>query len=254
MKQLEKFIAGETEKVSLIISDVDDTITTHGKLHPEALSAMYEAVEKGYRIILLSGGSAGWCEVYLRQWPVFMVIAESGAVMIYKDEDGNIRYQRNPVISEDDLRNRETLMRMIGEEYLSSDQYARLYDIAVDLKLVPSDRIQDIKEAADNMGAHYAFSSIHMNIWFGDYSKEKGILTFMDLCGIDSQTLCESSIYFGDAPNDSGMFSLIPLSVGTLAVERRRSEFQSLPAYFAPFEGGEGFAYGIRSLLGARKA
>lgn len=254
MKQLEGFMRGETEKVSLIISDVDDTITTHGKLHPEALSAMYEAVEKGYRIILLSGGSAGWCEVYLRQWPVFMVIAESGAVMIYRDEEDNIRYQRNPVISEEDLKKRDTLLRMIGEDYLSSDQYARLYDIAVDLKLVPEERIQDIKEAAEGMGAHYAFSSIHMNIWFGDYSKEKGILAFMELCGIDRETLSESSVYFGDAPNDGGMFSLIPLSVGTLAVRQRESEFSALPAYYAPYEGGEGFSYGIRRLLETRRS
>lgn len=183
-----------------------------------------------------------------------MVIAESGAVMIYKDEDGNIRYQRNPVIGEEDLKKRDTLMRMIGEDYLSSDQYARLYDIAVDLKLVPKERIADIREAADNLGAHYAFSSIHMNIWFGDYSKEKGILTFMELCGIDKETLCESSVYFGDAPNDSGMFSLIPLSIGTAAVEQRKEEFKSLPAYYAPYEGGEGFSYGIRRLIEARKA
>ena len=45
--------------ISLIISDVDDTITSNGKLKPNALEAMYKASEKGYRIILLSGGSAG---------------------------------------------------------------------------------------------------------------------------------------------------------------------------------------------------
>ena len=100
--------------ISLIISDVDDTITSNGKLKPNALEAMYKASEKGYRIILLSGGSAGWCEVYLRQWPIFMVVAESGAVMIYKDENGQIYYQQNPIITQENLDSRDKLLRMIG--------------------------------------------------------------------------------------------------------------------------------------------
>ena len=139
--------------VSLIISDVDDTITSKGRLLPEALSALYEAERKGYRTILLSGGSAGWCEVYLRQWPVYMVIAESGAVLLYKDEEGQIRYQQNPVITGEDLKKRDELLRMIGEEHLSSDQYARLYDIAVDLSKVTGEELEDIKEMATRMGA-----------------------------------------------------------------------------------------------------
>lgn len=252
MELLEGFKADEIDSVMLVISDVDDTITTNGKLHPSALQAMYEAEERGLRIILLSGGSSGWCEVYLRQWPVFMVVAESGAVLLYKDEGGCIRYQKNPVITEADLKKRETLLKMIGEDYLSSDQYARLYDIAVDLKVVPKERIEDIREAAMNLGANHAFSSIHMNIWFGDYSKEKGIVTFMEMAGIDKRTLQEKSIYLGDAPNDSGMFSLIPLSVGTRAVKDRESEFESLPRYYTPYEGGEGFAYALSLLSSDR--
>lgn len=234
--------------VSLIISDVDDTITSKGRLLPEALSALYEAEEKGYRTILLSGGSAGWCEVYLRQWPVYMVIAESGAVLIYKDEEGQIRYQQNPVITDENLKKRDDLLRMIGEEHLSSDQYARLYDIAVDLSKVSAGELEDIKKMATLMGASFAQSSIHLNIWFGDYSKSKGLLGFMELCGIDRETLLEQSIYFGDAPNDDEMFALIPASVGMKSVEDRKEEFSHLPSYISSEYGGKGFAEAIKAL------
>ena len=248
MKLLETYKEGECDRLSLIISDVDDTITTEGRLHPDALIAMGEAVEKGYKIILLSGGSAGWCDVYLRQWPVYMVIAESGALLLYKDENGTVCYEKNPLIKEEDLKKRETLLRMLGPDYLSSDQYARLYDIAVDLHKIPSERVEDVKKEVERMGGHYAFSSIHMNIWFGDYSKRKGLLTFINLCGIEEGLLKESSIYLGDAPNDSDMFSLIPLSVGMVSVMERAKEFASLPRYYVPYRGGRGFSFAIDEL------
>lgn len=248
MKLLEAYDKGECDRLSLIISDVDDTITTDGRLHPVALQAMEDAVQKGYRIILVSGGSSGWCEVYLRQWPVYMVIAESGAVLIYKDEDGQVMYQKNPVITAGDVEKRDKLLRMIGEEYLSSDQYARLYDIAVDLKKIPKERIEDVKAEAERMGANYAFSSIHMNIWFGDYSKRKGLLSFMELCGIDEELVRKSSMYLGDAPNDSEMFDLIPLSVGMVSVKKRESEFIFLPRYYVTDKGGIGFSRALEML------
>ena len=234
--------------ISLIISDVDDTITSNGKLKPNALEAMYKASEKGYRIILLSGGSAGWCEVYLRQWPIFMVIAESGAVMIYKDENGQICYQQNPIITKENLDSRDKLLRMIGEERLSSDQYARLYDIAVDLKKVSDKELSDIEQMASLMGANYAKSSIHLNIWFGSYSKSKGIITFMDLCGIDKETLKKESMYLGDALNAEEMFNLIPLSVGMKSVLDNKDKFTHMPKYIASNYGGLGFAEALNNL------
>lgn len=234
--------------ISLIISDVDDTITSNGKLKPNALEAMYKASEKGYRIILLSGGSAGWCEVYLRQWPIFMVVAESGAVMIYKDENGQICYQQNPIITKENLDSRDKLLRMIGEERLSSDQYARLYDIAVDLSKVNEKELNDIKSMADVMGASYAQSSIHLNIWFGDYSKSKGLLAFMNLCGIDEETLKEESIYLGDALNDEEMFKLIPNSIGMKSVLDKKEEFKTLPKYISSYYGGDGFDEALDNL------
>ena len=98
------------------------------------------------------------------------------------------------------------------------------------------------------MGARYAQSSIHLNVWFGDYSKSKGLLAFMELCGIDRPTLLDQSIYLGDAPNDDEMFALIPASVGMKSVEERKDEFSHLPAFMTSGYGGTGFAEAIRAL------
>lgn len=237
------------EKIKYIVSDVDDTITSSSRLLSTTLNKMEEAEKKGYRIILVSGGSAGWCEVYLRQWPVYRVIAESGALLIYKDECDQVKYLKNPAITDEDIKKRAKLLSMIEKEYLSSDQYARVFDIAVDLKNTPKEKLEEIKELADEMGAHYASSSIHLNIWFGDYSKVNGLIAFFKREGIDEARLKEESIYLGDAKNDEEAFSFFSLSIGMKSVEDNRESFDVLPTYISNFYGGKGFEEVISLLL-----
>lgn len=248
-RELSHIRAEDVAGIRLVISDVDDTITTRGRLHVGALQSLYELEDGGKRTILLSGGSAGWCETYLRQWPVLMVIAESGAVLIHRDGDGAVHYVKNPAITEGDLGKRERLLRMIGPEKLSSDQYARLYDIAVDLSLVTAGELDDIKEMATGMGACMAQSSIHLNIWFGDYSKLKGLLSFMSIAGIGPDELKEGAAYIGDALNDEELFDFFPLSFGTASVAHNRASFSHLPAFICRSEGGEGFSEAASAIL-----
>lgn len=238
---LEGLSLKELENIELIISDVDDTITTDGKLMPKTLQAMYDANEKGYRIILLSGGSAGWCDIYLRQWPVDMVIAESGAVLLFKDANGEICYFQNPIIQNDYQEKRQSLLKAIGDEYLSTDQYARLYDVAVDLKKTPKEKLREIELYALSTGANTGKSSIHLNIWYGDYNKQKGLKIFMNESGIEDDVLKEKAIYLGDSLNDESVFDFIPLSFGVGQVEEKRDLFTFLPKYIASGHGGEGF-------------
>ena len=153
-------------------------------------------------------------------------------------------------ITEEDLGKRERLLRMIGPEKLSSDQYARLYDIAVDLSLVTAGELDDIKEMATGMGACMAQSSIHLNIWFGDYSKLKGLLSFMSIAGIGPDELKEGAAYIGDALNDEELFDFFPLSFGTASVALNRASFSHLPAFICRSEGGEGFSEAASAILG----
>ena len=82
------FTAEEKERVEAVVSDVDDTITSDGLLYPEALEALYSLKKNGKRIILVTGGSAGWADTYIRPWPIDAVIAESGALLLYRKEGG----------------------------------------------------------------------------------------------------------------------------------------------------------------------
>ena len=88
----------EKESIEIVVSDVDDTITKNGKLYPNALQSLWKLKRMGKMIILLTGGSAGWSDVYIRQWPVDAVIAESGAVILAHGKGGSIVYKFNPMI------------------------------------------------------------------------------------------------------------------------------------------------------------
>lgn len=241
----------EKSKVKYIITDVDDTITRRGKLTPEALKALWDLKFAGKTIVLLTGGSAGWADCYIRQWPVDIVIAESGAVMMGHAPDGSIIYTVNPLIKQPETNERrQKLLKVTAGLALSSDQYARLFDIAYDKAKLTSDEIRILKNTIKLSGAYYAESSIHVNVWFAPYDKRSALEHFMRaLYNIDGKRLREESVYLGDSYNDQPMFEYIPLSVGMHFIEDHRNEFQHLPMYITKGEGGVGFAEFTRELL-----
>lgn len=229
--------------VTTLVSDVDDTITSDGRLLPCALEAMYRLERAGVRLVLLTGGSAGWSDVYIRQWPVSCVIAESGAVCLTKDERGQIVYRTNPVIRPEEIKKREAFLSSLDKEKLSSDQYARLHDIAADLSKCSGCELEEIKRKALENGAFMAQSSIHLNIWFSPYSKLQGLDAFI---GSDRRSMA----YIGDSLPDEPMFASFPLSAGTKRVADNQKSFSHLPSYVCSFYGGEGFAELAERIIG----
>ena len=126
------FSPEERENIKLVITDVDDTITTGGKLYPDTLSCLWRLKRSGRMVVLLTGGSAGWADVYIRQWPVDAVIAESGAMILAHKTGGDIFYTYNPAIDSEARRKKDALLKLTAGLTLSSDQYARIYDVAYD--------------------------------------------------------------------------------------------------------------------------
>ncbi len=244
------FSDSERRKTEFIISDVDDTITSCGRLLPEALAALYLLRDAGKRIVLLTGGSAGWADVYARQWPVDAVIAESGALMISL-ENGEIVYRKNPAINDDSYSSkRNAFLSGIPQRILSSDQYARLYDVAVDKRRINDKQKEDIIRYAEGAGAFFSESSIHINIWFAPYDKWEGLKFFMSsLFSMDDEKIRERSIYLGDGLNDQPLFRQIPLSIGMNSIEKHRAEFTFLPRYITEADGGLGVMEVAESLI-----
>lgn len=249
------FSEKEKKSIKYIISDVDDTITKEGKLYPHVLEAIWRAKISGRTIILVTGGSVGWADCYIRQWPIDAVIAESGAVMLCHDKDGSILQLLNPQIDKETvMKKRRNLLEYTSCLPFSSDQCARFFDIAYDKKKMDSAEIKALKKTLIMYGANFAESSIHINAWFGPYNKKSALKFFMEeRLGIKEEEYLRSSIYLGDSFNDQPLFDYIPLSIGMHTVEDQREKFDILPKYITKGTSGDGWYEVVHSLLKIRK-
>lgn len=245
------FTQEERDNVKYIVSDVDDTITRDGKLYPPVLEALYRVKMSGRTIVLLTGGSAGWADGYIRQWPVDAVIAESGAVMMCHSKGGEIVSLINPVIRKDEvLQMRRKLIEYTSPYPFSSDQFARVFDVAYDKKKMSDAEIKALKNILTLFGASFSESSIHINAWFGDYSKKSALLYYMtESLGIEEEDYLENGIYLGDSLNDEPLFEYFPHSIGMHSVEDMREKFTSLPTWITDGTGGDGWVEFAHALL-----
>ncbi|MCH3918717.1 MAG: haloacid dehalogenase [Spirochaetia bacterium] len=251
MKSLDTFPSSSLEGIEYILTDVDDTITTKGKLLPVALEALWKFYDAGYKVICVTGGSAGWADVYLRQWPIFAVVTESGAVSLYR-EGKNYRKYIHPSIVREGYRQRmehvmDTVCTQVPGAKLSSDQFARLFDIAFDYGSEPpyldEKGVSAVVNVCRSLGCNTAVSSIHVNAWFGDYDKYTGTASFFSqILGIGEKEMKARSLYVGDAPNDEVMFRNFPLSFAVGNFKDKASQVTYLPSYLAKAAGGEGFS------------
>lgn len=249
------FTEEERNNIKYIVSDVDDTITRDGKLFPPVLDALYRVKMSGRTIILLTGGSSGWADGYIRQWPVDAVITESGAVMMCHNKEGEIISLVNPVIRKDEvLQLRRKLIEYTSPYPFSSDQFARVFDIAYDKKKMSDAEIKALKNILLMFGASFSESSIHINAWFGDYSKKSALLYYMtETLGIEEEDYLRNGVYLGDSLNDEPLFEYFPMSVGMHSVEDNRDKFASLPTWITAGAGGDGWVEFAHALLDENK-
>ena len=57
-----------------LLFDIDETLTTDGRLTAEAYVAMERLKRAGKLVIPITGRPAGWCDHIARMWPVDAVV------------------------------------------------------------------------------------------------------------------------------------------------------------------------------------
>ncbi|MBK5201381.1 MAG: HAD family phosphatase [Spirochaetaceae bacterium] len=249
-------------KIKYVFSDVDDTITLNGKLITSSLEALWKLNEAGIKTICVTGGSAGWADIYLRQWPIEAVVTESGALGFYR-ENGQYKKWINPRIDVANYQERKDdlikkVFKEVPEARLSSDQFSRIYDIAFDhgseLPILSENIVKKIVDICKGEGFSTAVSSIHINAWFGDYDKKEGTLAFIkEIYGLEIKKIKNISIYCGDAPNDQVMFETFPLSFAPANIYKKENELVFKPKFVSISEGGLGFAEIVDVILNKNK-
>lgn len=264
---LEKLSKKVCRSLKGIFTDIDDTLTHHGKVTEDSFRALWRLQKAGLRVIPITGRPAGWVDHLARMWPVDAVIGENGAFYYYLDpsqgRDGKLlqRFVQEKSLRETNKKKLWEIFHQLQKEIpglqVASDQGYREIDLAVDFcEDVPrlSDaQIDRIVQAFVEKGAQAKISSIHVNAWFGQHDKYSCCrLLLQELYGESFAQEQERYLYFGDSPNDEPLFREFPHTVGVANVQEFLPRMKSLPRYITRKEGGHGFAEAVNWILKQR--
>lgn len=256
MKRFMEIDHDVVNKIEYVLCDIDDTITTNGKLTKEAYTAIWDLYNAGYSVIPVTGRPAGWCDMIVREWPVCAVVGENGA-FVYYFENNQLKKFTHPSVATGDIQGRlqavkEACLEKVPGTRVSKDQFARIYDVAIDFNEDPPylglEAAEKIKNVCESMGAIAKISSIHVNTWFGDYSKVGMVKMFLEEVR-NEKNMKDKVLFFGDSPNDEPMFGFFPSSCAVANIKPFLNQLVHKPAYIADEEGGLGFAKCIDYLL-----
>jgi HAD superfamily hydrolase (TIGR01484 family) len=235
-----------------LLFDIDETLTTEGRLTGEAYVAMERLKNAGRIVVPITGRPAGWCDHIARMWPVDGVVGENGAFW-FRHDNGKL-FKKYHDVEKIRVRNHKRLaaigahiLKEVPGCALASDQPYRETDLAIDycedvpaLPLEAAERIAGLMRA---QGLSAKISSIHVNGWFGAYDKlAMAKRLFAEQFGCGAAQLQKEYAFAGDSPNDSPMFAFFDHSVGVANVARFKGKLEAEPKYVARGAAGAGFA------------
>ena len=261
MRLIKHIPAEVCQNIRGVFFDIDDTVTTDGRLEGSAYLAIEKLHEAGLLTVPITGRPAGWCDMIARFWPVAGVVGENGAFYFAYDRN-SAKMRRCYVRSKEQRLEDHTKLAALKKEILqkvpgsaiSADQAYREADLAVDfcedVDPLPNESVLKIKNIFGNSGAVAKISSIHVNGWFGDYDKLSTCQSFVSSeLGFELSEQREKFIFVGDSPNDEPMFKYFPNAVGVANVQNFTNQLQHPPTWVTRHESGAGFVELVDHLL-----
>jgi HAD superfamily hydrolase (TIGR01484 family) len=261
MRPIAEIPAETCRQLRGVFCDIDDTLTTDGKLLACSYSALWKARAAGLAVVPVTGRPAGWVDHFARMWPVDAVIGENGAFIFWLE---NGKLQRRFVQSAAERAShrreletiREQVLREIPRVKVATDQAYRESDLAIDfaeeVQIDDASVPERIVAIFERHGARAKISSIHVNGWFGDFDKLTAAKTLIDEIWREQAASIDRYLYVGDSPNDEPLFAGFFQSAGVANIRRFQKRLTHLPRYVAERDGGEGFAEIIDTILARR--
>lgn len=250
--------------ISAVLTDIDDTLTTHGCLSAHAYSAVERLHAGGLLVVPVTGRPGGWCDLIARLWPVDAVVGENGAFYFRHDpREGMIRVFAKPEFERAGDRARlealgASIVERVPRARIAADQRYRESDLAIDFAedgpLLSAREIDQVVTCFTEAGAAAKVSSIHVNGFYGGY--DKLVMTrrlLSEAFGIDIDTDNKRILFVGDSPNDAPMFKFFHNSVAVANFRDFADSSETQPKWITTSSGGAGFAEVADALLAAQE-
>jgi HAD superfamily hydrolase (TIGR01484 family) len=251
-----------------VFTDIDDTLTTHSSITPDALQALADLRAAGLLVIPVTGRHVGWCLPFLHgsdttpAWPVHAMVAENGAVAWVPEGLGFAKLhqqdaQTRRLNGERMEAAAQTVMAAVPGLHRSADVGGRDTDISFDYNEfvhLPPEAVAQAVDLLQQAGMHTSVSSIHIHGCFGDFNKWNGACWIVqELLGRDLALERERWVFVGDSGNDQAMFAHMPHSVGVANISKVAGTLTHRPRYVTQGERGAGFAEVAAAILAARQ-
>src|SRR5207253_1720667 len=141
MRALGGFPSEARRRIRFVLLDIDDTLTTEGRLSADAYTALERLSQHGLRVIPVTGRPAGWCDMIARFWPVDAVIGENGAFYFRYDHEARAM-QRRFWLGDDERPAARGRLDALAVQILAAapgagiaaDQPYRVADLAIDYR------------------------------------------------------------------------------------------------------------------------
>lgn len=264
VQPLNEFPEQDRAKITGVLTDIDDTLTTEGHLTAAAYVALERLRAAGFKVIPVTGRPAGWCDHIARMWPVDGVVGENGAFWMRYDAGAK---KLKTVFAGRPPADRQARLDALAKEIiaavpgcaLASDQFCRIADLAIDycedVPPLPPAAVDAIVRRMEAAGMRAKVSSIHVNGWFGDYDKlstTKRMLQEEFGVSLEAAEVRARWVFVGDSPNDAPMFGFFPNSMGVANVMDFGERLEVKPAYVTKARAGAGFVEVCEVLLAER--
>jgi hydroxymethylpyrimidine pyrophosphatase-like HAD family hydrolase len=192
------------------------------------------------------------------------VVGENGALAFAYDRERR-KMTRWYCLSSREAEEGRTRLRHLKERILrevpgtaeAADQRFRLTDLAIDycedVPRLPEEAVRRICEIAEEEGASFKVSSIHVNCWYGSFDKVSSVKAFLDReTGKRWEELCDSVLFIGDSPNDEPLFRDFPASIGVANLTSFFDQMTFLRTCLTLNESARGFREAVDIILAKR--
>ncbi len=246
-------------RITLVASDMDGTMTSHGRFSTSVFRAFDDLRNSGVRILLITGRSAGWVNGLVSLLPIDGAVAENGGIYFPANEESHgtelIALRGSRKEHKEALRNMFLILQKEFPQISEApDNTYRLTDWTFSVEGLTDSELTRMKTLCNSHDWDFTYSNVQCHITPRGQDKSQGLLKLIsEIPHLKADPT--NVLTIGDSPNDESIFDTnkFPCSVGVANIKKYATRLAHLPAYVTTEKEGNGFCEMVAALVASQK-